>query len=412
MKYALLCGKLFTPFDDAVRTGMMVLVDGDTITAVQPGTDVPAGYECIDLSDSFVMPGLIDGHVHLTSRGDEPQGEGAYVLPGELTLRAMKNARSDLMAGFTTVRDCGAEEYINHSIRDAEVRGDIEAPRVVSCGRCITTTGGHADRHYSPYMESHVQAAMPADGPMAVRQAARLNLKHGADFLKAMVTGGVIYKGPIVDTQYMADDELAALVEVAKLYGVHTAVHAHGTAGLKAAARAGVTSVEHATMMDDEAVDLFCEKGVYHTPTLLANHRILTEGPENGLVAWMIEKAKAMCEWQEWSVREGLKRGVRFAFGTDAGTPYNFHGRQAEEFVQLARYGFTPRQMLTAATHNNAALLGMETRLGEVKAGYLADICAFDKDAMENANALLNCRFVMKGGVVYKKQAPSVGTNA
>ena len=254
---------------------MTVLTEGVRIAAVLPGTAAPEGYEAVDLTGCCVTPGLIDGHVHLTSTGLEPQGEGAYVLPGELTLRAAENARRDLMAGFTTVRDCGAEEYINHSIRDAVARGDLEGPRVFSCGRCITPTGGHADRLYSPYMESHVQAAIPVDGPVEARRAARLNMKFGADFLKVMVTGGVICAGSAVGKQYMAADELAAVVEVAGLYGVHTAAHAHGTAGIKAAARAGITSVEHAMMMDDEAVDLFCEKGTYHTPTIITGERIL-----------------------------------------------------------------------------------------------------------------------------------------
>lgn len=199
---------------------MTVLTEGVRIAAVLPGTAAPEGYEAVDLTGCCVTPGLIDGHVHLTSTGLEPQGEGAYVLPGELTLRAAENARRDLMAGFTTVRDCGAEEYINHSIRDAVARGDLEGPRVFSCGRCITPTGGHADRLYSPYMESHVQAAIPVDGPVEARRAARLNMKFGADFLKVMVTGGVICAGSAVGKQYMAADELAAVVEVAGLYGV------------------------------------------------------------------------------------------------------------------------------------------------------------------------------------------------
>lgn len=406
MKYALLCGKLFTAGEIPVRENMVILVEGETIRSVRSGTVPPEGYEAVDLSSCFVTPGLIDAHVHLTSTGSEPQGERGYVLPGELTIQAVKNARRDLMAGFTTVRDCGAEEYINHSIRDAVARGELAGPRVFSCGRCITPTGGHADRLCSPYMESRVQAAMPIDGPMEARRAARFNLKHSADFLKVMVTGGVICKGSSVGTQYMTDDEISAVVEIAGIYGVPTAAHAHGTSGIKAAARAGITSVEHAMMMDDEAVDLFCEKGTYHTPTIITGERIITEGPVRGLPQWMIDKARCVSERHEWGLREGLKRGVRFSFGTDAGTPYNFHGRQTQEFALMTRYGFTPLQALTAATATNAALLGVRDRLGRVEAGFLADLCAFPGDPREDIRVMERCCFVMQGGRICKEPEP------
>jgi len=402
VKYALLCGKLFSAGADSVQNNMTVLVEDRKIVSVQPGLSPPEGYTVIDLSRWFVTPGLIDAHVHLTSTGSEPQGEGAYVLPGELTIRAVENARRDLMAGFTTVRDCGAEEYINHSVRDAAARGELKAPRVISSGRCITPTGGHADRTYSPYMGSYVQAAIAVDGPAEARHAARLNLKYGADFLKVMVTGGVICRGGAVGTQYMADDELAAVVEVANLYGVHTAAHAHGTAGIKASIRAGITSVEHAMMLDDEALDLLCEKSTYVTPTIIAGHSILSAGVEGGLPAWMIERAKQAEEHHGWGIQEGLKRGVRFAFGTDAGTPYNFHGSQTQEFELMVNCGFSVQQALTAATRTNAALLGMSDRLGAVEAGYLADVCAFRGDPFDDIRAMNDCVFVMKEGTVYK----------
>lgn len=403
MKYALLCGALFCPDDGTVRTDLVVLTEDRRIVSVQPGTAAPEGWEAVDLSGYFVTPGLIDAHVHLTSTGSEPQGEGAYVLPGELTLRAVENARRDLMAGFTTVRDCGAEEYINHSIRDAAARGELVSPRVISSGRCITPTGGHADRTYSPYMGSYVQAAMPIDGAADARKAARFNLKYGADFLKVMVTGGVICRGGTVGTQYMTGDELAAVVEVADLHGVHTAAHAHGTSGIKAAVRAGITSVEHAMMMDDEAIDLICEHKTYITPTIVAGDSILAAGREGKLPGWMVEKAKQAAEHHEWGLQEGLRRGVRFAFGTDAGTPYNFHGSQTREFELMVGCGFTPVQALTAATATNAALLGMSDRLGRVEAGYLADVCAFRGDPTADIRAMNDCVFVMKEGVVCKR---------
>lgn len=403
MKTAVLCGKLFNSETALVQENMTVLIEDRMIADVLPGTAAPEGYDVVDLRSAFVTPGLIDAHVHLESVGDEPHYESAYILPGELAIRAVKNARADLMAGFTTVRDCGGTEYISHSIRDGIARGDIEGPRVFSAGRCITSTGGHADHHFSPYVEASFHGGIRVDGAAEARRGARFNIKYGADFIKVMATGGVMSRGTTVGSQQLTNDELEAVVEIAKMYGIHTAAHAHGTEGIKAAARAGITSVEHAMMMDDEAVELFCEKGTYHTPTIIAPERIIVEGPKHGLVPWMVEKAKQVFECHEWGVREGLKRGVRFSFGTDSGTPYNYHGQQAYEFELMERFGFTPAQALTAATRTNAALLSASDRLGRVEKGYLADLSAFAGDPMQDIRALQTCVFVMKEGRIYRQ---------
>lgn len=402
MKTAILCGKLFNSADASVSEHALVLIEDGKITDVRTGTAAPEGYETVDLSGLFVMPGLIDAHTHLTSVGNEPQGEDAYILPGELTVRAIKNARADLLAGFTTIRDCGGAEYINHSVRDAIARGDLTGPRVFSAGRCITSTGGHADSHFSPYISDLRHDGIVVDGADKARRAARFNLKYGCDFIKVMATGGVMSRGTTVGSQQLTLDELKAVVEIARMYGVHTAAHAHGTEGIKAASRAGITSVEHGMMMDDEALDLFCENGTYHTPTIIAAERIITEGPKHGLVPWMVDKAKQVYERHEWGIREGLRRGVRHTFGTDAGTPFNFHGRQAYEFELMQSFGFTPAQALTAATRTNAELLRMSDRLGRVAPGFCADLCAFRGDPLADLRVMKDCAFVMKDGVVYK----------
>jgi len=211
-------------------------------------------------------------------------------------------------------------------------------------------------------------------------------------------------RGTTVGSQQMTSDELEAVVEIANMYGIHTAAHAHGTAGIKAAARAGITSIEHGMMLDDEALDIFCEKGTYHPPTIIAAERIVVEGPKHGLVPWMVDKAKQVLDRHEWGIREGLKRGVRFSFGTDSGTPFNFHGKQAYEFELMERFGFTPVQALTAATKTNAALLGVSDQLGRVAKGYLADLCAFRLNPLENVRALRDCAFVMKEGRICKHE--------
>ena len=194
-----------------------------------------------------------------------------------------------------------------------------------------------------------------------------------------------------------------AICEIARMYGVHTAAHAHGTEGIKAAARAGITSIEHGMMLDDEAIELFLKHGTYHTPTIIAAERIIVCGPQMGLQTWMIDKAKQVYEHHEWGVREGMRLGVKHTFGTDAGTPSNFHGKQAYEFELMTKFGFTPAQTLIAATKTNAELLSSFDKFGSVDAGKLADIVAFKKNPLEDITIMKDCAFVMKEGVVYKQ---------
>jgi len=196
-------------------------------------------------------------------------------------------------------------------------------------------------------------------------------------------------------------DELEALVEIANMYGVHTAAHCHGTEGIKAASRAGITSIEHGMIMDDEAIDLMVENGTYHVPTIIAAERIVTCGPEMNLLDWMIDKAKQALDRHAWGLEAGLKRGVKHAFGSDAGTPSNFHGKQGYEFELMVQYGFTPMQTLLSATKVNATLLRND-KLGAVAPGKFADVVAFNGNPLDDINVMKDCAFVMKEGVVYK----------
>lgn len=402
MKTAIKCGKLFNSQDGTVSENMLVVIDGKKISEVIPCPEnISPEYKVIDLSDSFVMPGLIDAHVHLGSTGHNDPYAASQGLLGDMVCTALENARTDLMAGFTTVRDCGSQGFVNVSVKRAIAAGRFPGSRVYACGSGISSTGGHADSHFSPYISTNLHPG-PIDGPYEARKMARYNLKYGADFIKVMATGGVMSLGTTVGSQQLTQDELDAICEIARMYGVHTAAHAHGTEGIKAAARAGITSVEHGMMLDDEAIDLFLEHGTYHTPTIIAAERIIVCGPDMGLQGWMIDKAKQVYERHEWGIREGLKRGVKHTFGTDSGTPSNFHGKQGYEFELMCKFGFTPVQALTAATKTNAELLSATDTLGSVEAGKLADIVAFKGDPLKDITVMKECAFVMKEGVVYK----------
>ena len=402
MKKAIKCGKLFDSEKGTVSENMLVVVDGKDIAEVVACPDVlPADCEVIDLSDSFVMPGLIDAHVHLSSTGTNADlTNSTHALVGDLALRAVVNARLDLEAGFTTVRDCGCSGFINISARKAIASGLFPGARIYASGGGISSTGGHGDLHLNPYMSSSL-ATPPVDSPFEARRAARYNIKHGADFLKCMATGGVMSLGTTLGAQQLTVDELEAIVEIANMYGVHTAAHAHGTEGIKNAARAGITSIEHGMMLDEEAIEIFLEKGTYQTPTIIAAERIIVCGPEMGLADWMIDKAKQAYERHEWGIREGLRLGVKHSFGTDSGTPSNPDGKQAYEFELMVKFGFSPVQALQAATKTNAELLRAD-KLGAVAPGKFADIVAFKGNPLEDIRVMKECAFVMKEGVVYK----------
>lgn len=359
--------------------------------------------EVIDLSDKFVTPGLTDLHVHSGMNGEgNDRMDLLHHTPAELTLYSLKNVQQDLYAGFTTLRDCGSQAFVSVALRDAINKGDFEGPRMFVSGYSLGSTGGHADSHYAPGVTCTAEEHPIIDGPDSARKAARFNLKNGADFLKFMSTGGVMSKGTTLGAQQLCDDEIAAIIEIANLYGVHTATHAHGTNGIKAAVRAGVTTVEHGMILDEEAIQLMLEHGTYLTPTIIAAERICVKGPEMGLTPWMVEKANQALSHHEWGFRQCLEKGVPITFGTDSATPYNYHGKQGYEFQLLQRFGMDPHKALVAATMTNAKVLGVDKTQGSVEKGKVADLCAWSCDPMEDVKTMQNCLFVMKEGVVVK----------
>jgi len=406
MKKAIKCGKLFDSAAGKVLEQQVIIVDGKKIEAVMPSVEFsPEGYEVIDLSDKFVLPGLIDCHMHLGSKGlANSMTERLLATHGDLALEGLKNAQKHLMAGFTTVRNCGSAGFTDVAVRNAIDRGDFFGPRIKACGPPLGSTGGHTDTNYNPYT-----TVLPAgdqslivDSPDEARRAARYVVKHGGDFIKFMATGGVMSRGTTLGAQQLTFNEIRAICEIAEMYGVHTATHAHGTNGIKDAVRAGVTSVEHGMMMDEECVVLMKQHGTYLSPTIIAAKRIVDNGIAAGIPEYAVEKAKIAISNHEWGFRKCLEAGIPIVFGTDCGTPFNLHGEQYDEFTYLMDFGMNHTQALTAATQTAAKLLRMWDEVGSVESGKFADIVAVDGNPMSSIKDIENMRFVMKDGVVYK----------
>ncbi|GAA0252257.1 amidohydrolase family protein [Haladaptatus pallidirubidus] len=363
-----------------------VAIEDGTIVSVG---DAPDADEEIDVSGKFVAPGLIDAHVHLMMDGRPDVTSTVDENETMLAYRAAANLRSALEAGVTAVRDLGAPRSLAIDAGDAVDEGVIDGPRVVACGENIVMTGGHG--HWF---------GREADGAVEVTKAVREQLKRGADVIKCMATGGVLTDGAITGAPELSEDELTALVEAASAKHVPTAAHAHGTEGIKNAVRAGISSVEHGTFMDREAAELMAEKGTYWVPTVKASDGILTEGVEAGIPEYAVEKGEEAANAMGDAFEYTLDADVKIAMGTDAGTPFNFHGDIPEELELMVEYGLTPKHALEAATVNAADLLGLSD-VGLVEAGYRADLVVLDADPRENVKTWqMPTRVMTRGNIV------------
>ena len=380
-----------------VRSGKLlndvsILVVGDRITAVNPPAP-PANAKLVDLGDVTLLPGFIDAHTHLAGEiGPNMRLEPVTETEVDAAYKAVKNGRTTLLAGFTTVRDFGGEVTV--ALSRAVDRGDVVAPRVVPSRYSLGITGGHCDETgYVPGVLEHSVEHGIADGPWEVVQAVRYQIKHGAQVIKTCATAGVLsMEGPVGAQQYTYD-ELKAMVDEAARHGVKVAAHAHGTEGIKAAVRAGVASIEHGSMLDDEAIALMKQHGTWLVPTTYLADRInLAVLPPH-----IQQKARTVLPQARASLRKAIAAGVKIAFGTDAAV-YP-HGENAREFAVLTSLGMPPVEALRAATIYAAELLGKTDR-GEVAAGKLADIIAVPGNPLADIRATERVVFVMIGGKV------------
>lgn len=404
MKKQIKCGQLFDGVQEGILSNVSILIDGNQITGVLPSKEVTDfDGEIIDLSNQFVMPGLIDAHIHMNMNGQANMMELlSHTTIGELALMSMKNVQQDLLAGFTTLRDEGGYGFSDVSVKNAINSGLIVGPRLLVSGMSISSTGGHGDNHLTPYMSGGTFSTI-VDSPDEARKAARYTFKYGADQLKIMATGGVISFGDEPGAPELSFEEMKAALDIANSRGKISSAHAHGAKGIKQAIKAGITSIEHGMMIDEEAMDLMVSHGVYLIPTIIAAYRIVEFGVEHGIPAWAVEKAAQCLENHGSNLKIMKEKGVKIGFGSDAATPFNKHGEQGFEFELMTRYGFTPLETLFCATKVNAKLLKMDHLIGSIESGKFADIVAFPKSPLEDITTMTQCCFVMKDGIIYKE---------
>ena len=391
----------------AISNGVVVVTD-NMITAVGPASQVkiPAGAKVIDLGDATLLPGFIDSHTHVIGRvlGD-PDGNDAAVRDYDSfgAIVGTRNAYNLLMAGFTSIRNVGAPNFDDMALRKAINEGWVPGPRMESAGHAIGITGGHCDENaFKPGMFDNGIKDGIANGPEEGRAAVRYMVKYGADVIKVCETGGVLSEGDAVGATQLTYEEVKAIVDEATKLDRRVAAHAHGTEGIKIAVRAGVTSIEHGSFLDDEGAKMMAERGTWLVPTLMAGdavEKLAKSGVLKGLIA---EKALAAAAAMRNGIKTAYRNHVKIAFGTDSGVIP--HGTNAHEFVLMVEWGgLSPMESIMAGTINAATLLGWEKKVGSLEVGKFADIVAVAGDPLSDIHRLENVSFVMKNGVVYRQ---------
>jgi len=379
----------------------LVIEDGRIVSAgAAADAKIPADAVRIELPNATVLPGLIDAHTHLTydpTFGYQELG----ISVARQTLTGAKNARLTLLAGFTTVRNVGADGFSDVALRDAINAGDVPGPRMLVSGPAMGITGGHCDNNLLP-SEYHAVGDGVADGIAAVQHKVRENIKYGADLIKICATGGVLSKGDDPQASQYTLEEMKAIVADAHRLGRKVAAHAHGAQGILWASEAGVDSIEHGSYIDDAAITEMKKNGTYLVPTLYLGDWFLENAERNHIPDFYLSKAKAVMPVARKNVAHAFASGVKVAFGTDAAV-YP-HGLNAREFNVMVKLGLTPLQAIQAATLNAADLLGWAGKVGSLEPGAWADIVAVDGDPVKDVTTLERVKFVMKGGEVVKNE--------
>lgn len=394
-----------------VNDAIIVIADGKvselgTSTSVR----VPGNAETIEVPGTC-LPGLIDVHTHLT---DDPESGFGYAelgisVPREAIYGA-KNARKTLLAGFTTVRNVGASGYTDVAVRDGINAGDIPGPRMLVSGPQLSITGGHCDNNLLPF-EYHKTSDGVADGIGAVRAKVRENIKYGADLIKVCASGGVTSKGDLPGVEQYTPEEMKAIADEAHRLGRKVAAHAHGTQAIKDAILAGIDTIEHASLIDDEGIALAKQHHVWLDMDIYDDDYILAEGPKHGMLPESIAKERSLGLLQRQNFRKAFLAGAPMGFATDAG---NFpHGDNWKQFPKMVEWGMKPIDAIRSATVNAAQIIGWSDRVGAIDKNYFADIIAVDGDPLADVSSLGKVRFVMKGGEVFRNDySPAIRTEA
>jgi imidazolonepropionase-like amidohydrolase len=390
-----------------IANGVVVITD-DRIVAVgrQGAVTIPAGARTIDFGDATILPGFIDAHTHIIGRSlSDPLSDAAVTHDyiGYDAIVGVANARKTLMAGFTTIRNVGAPDFEDMSLRSAVNDGVVPGPRMQNAGHAIGMTGGHCDENgYKPGLFDGDYRTGIADGPDQVRAAVRYQAKYGADVIKTCATGGVLSEGDAVGVPQYTYEELKAMVDEATKLERKVAAHAHGAEGIKIAVRAGVSSIEHGSFLDEEGAKMMAARGTFLVPTLSAGEAVENAAKSGRLKGLRAEKALAAASAMRNAIKIAVRDNVPIALGTDAGV--GDHGTNGHEFTLMVQWGgMTPMQSIVAGTSSGAKLLGWDARIGTLAAGKLADIVAVPGDPTKDISVMERPSFVMKNGVVYKE---------
>jgi imidazolonepropionase-like amidohydrolase len=379
------------------RERVTIVIQGSRIATIGPDTSVkiPKGAKVIEGNGKTLLPGLIDCHIHYCLDASPDAIRSLQQDDPTVTaIKAATHARATLDGGITTVRDVGSRDHISISVSRAIRAGIIPGPRTLNAGLAVCMTGGHA-----------WFIGRQADGPDEVIKAVREQIRAGADLIKFIATGGVLTPGVSPGAAQLTPEELRAGVDEATRAGRRVAAHAHGAAGMKNAIRAGVHSIEHGTLLDDDAIELFLKHGTFLVPTLSAIQSGCEMGRAHGMPDYAVQKCAALGEKQKKTFRKAVKAGVRIAMGTDAGTPFNPHGRNAQELRRMVAFGMTPMQAIEAATRSAATLLGLEQEIGTIEAGKEADLLLVNGNPLDDIALLedpAHLEYVIQGGKIVR----------
>jgi imidazolonepropionase-like amidohydrolase len=398
-KTVIQAGRLLDVKSGRLLTNQQIEIEGGKIVSVGPATAVPPGAKVISLPSSTVLPGLIDAHTHLTGEAGKVGYEELGVSIPREALTGAKNAKITLEAGFTTVRNVGAGGFSDVALRDAINAGDVPGPRMLVSGPPLGITGGHCDENLLP-SQFHYNAEGVADGVEAVQHKVREDIKYGADVIKFCATGGVMSKGDDPNASQYTQEEMKAIVADAHRLGRKVAAHAHGAQGVAWASEAGVDSIEHGHLMDDNAIATLKKNGTYLVPTLYLTEWWSENMEKMHAPDYLASKMKMVSAMAEKNAQKAIQAGVRIALGTDAAV-YP-HGLNAHELAVYVKLGMTPLQAIQSATVTDAELLGWSDKVGSIEQGKWADIIAVDGDPLQDITTLQHVKFVMKGGQVFK----------
>lgn len=382
-----------------VDNPLVIVTDGRITSIGRKGDAVPAGAKVVDLPGATLLPGLIDMHVHLDSLAEIGGYNSLEYSDRFWSVVQTANAKKTLEAGFTTVRNVGAADFDDVGLREAIDAGYVPGPRIVTAAISFGATGGHCDSTFFPPSMDQ-KSPFNSDSPDEARKAVRTLKKYGAQVIKICATGGVFSRGNEPGQQQLTYEEMKAVVDEAHMAGLKVAAHAHGASGIREAVRAGVDTIEHASLVDDEGIKLAVQKGAYFSMDIYNTDYTQAEGKKNGVLEDNLRKDRDIGEIQRENFRKALKAGVKMVYGTDAGI-YP-HGDNAKQFAVMVRYGATPLQAIQAATVTAAEALGRSKDVGQVAVGRYGDMIAVAGDPLADVTTLEKPVFVMKGGAVVK----------